>query len=159
MNLQNERIRFRKSFARVVALSIVFTMFIAFTPSATFNPLTIIMLIGCEFLPEAPMYFVGGMVISSAWTCFIANRVLNWKEGRIWLMSFAVSFFVYIGILALLFYYDIQLINIPTISEYVYLVFLLQYLSAVICFSFSQLLLLMTYYILSAITQKLKHKD
>ena len=159
MNLQNERIRFRKSFARVVALSIVFTMFIAFTPSATFNPLTIIMLIGCEFLPEAPMYFVGGMVISSAWTCLIANRILNWKEGRIWLMSFAVSFFVYIGILFLCFYYEINPINFQAISEYVYLVFLLVYLCAVICFSFSQLLLLLSYYIISAILQKQKQKD
>ena len=159
MNLQNERIRFRKSFARVVALSIVFTMFIAFTPSATFNPLTIIMLIGCEFLPEAPMYFVGGMVISSAWTCLIANRILNWKEGRIWLMSFAVSFFVYIGILFLCFYYEINPINIQAISEYVYLVFLLVYLCTVICFSFSQLLLLLSYYIISAILQKQKQKD
>ena len=159
MNLQNERIRFRRSFARVVALSIVFTMFIAFTPSATFNPLTIIMLIGCEFLPEAPMYFVGGMVISSAGTCFIANRILNWKEGRIWLMSFAVSFFVYIGILFLCFYYEINPINIQAISEYVYLVFLLVYLCTVICFSFSQLLLLLSYYIISAILQKQKQKD
>ena len=159
MNTQISKNGFPMKCARVVALSIAFTMFIAFTPSATFNPLTIIMLIGCEFLPDAPMYFVGGMVISSAGTCFIANRILNWKEGRIWLMSFAVSFFVYIGILALLFYYDIQLINIPTISEYVYLVFLLGYLSAVICFSFSQLLLLISYYIISAILQKQKQKD
>lgn len=159
MNLQNERIRFRRSFARVVALSILFTMFIAFTPSAAFNPLTIIMLIGCEFLPEGPMYFVGGMVISSAGTCFIANRILNWKEGRIWLMSFAVSFLVYIGILFLCFYYEINPINIQAISEYVYLVFLLGYLCAVICFSFSQLLLLLSYYIISAILQKQKQKD
>ena len=126
MNTQISKNGFPMKYVRVVVLSILFTMFIAFTPSATFNPLTIIMLIGCEFLPEGPMYFVGGMVISSAGTCFIANRILNWKEGRIWLMSFAVSFLVYIGILFLCFYYEINPINIPTISEYVYLVFLLQ---------------------------------
>lgn len=158
MNTQISKNGFPMKCARVVALSILFTMFIAF-PGTPFNPLSIIMLICYEYIPEGPMYFVGGMVISSAGTCFIANRILNWKEGRIWLMSFAVSFLVYIGILFLCFYYEINPINIQAISEYVYLVFLLVYLCTVICFSFSQLLLLLSYYIISAILQKQKQKD
>lgn len=77
----------------VLLLSILHVCASAYTVNNAMNPLLILLLFTYTAWSEFYTYFIGGMIVQCVVTYFLARLILNWRNKKVWLISFAVCIF------------------------------------------------------------------
>ena len=97
----------------VLLLSILHVCASAYTVNNAMNPLLILLLFTYTAWSEFYTYFIGGMIVQCVVTYFLARLILNWRNKKVWLISFAVCIFNQFLFCDFFTNYDSQLINLP----------------------------------------------
>ena len=103
----------------VLLLSILHVCASAYTVNNAMNPLLILLLFTYTAWSEFYTYFIGGMIVQCVVTYFLARLILNWRNKKVWLISFAVCIFIQFLFCDFFTNYDSQLINLPIIHMYI----------------------------------------
>ena len=132
----------------VLLLSILHVCASAYTVNNAMNPLLILLLFTYTAWSEFYTYFIGfigGMIVQCVVTYFLARLILNWRNKKVWLISFAVCIFNQFLFCDFFTNYDSQLINLPIINMFVEKIGMWHYVNNVIFFSIGQLLFVLLY--------------
>lgn len=129
----------------VLLLSILHVCASAYTVNNAMNPLLILLLFTYTAWSEFYTYFIGGMIVQCVVTYFLARLILDWRNKKVWLISFAVCIFIQFLFCDFFTNYDSQLINLPIINMFVEKIGMWHYVNNVIFFSIGQLLFVLLY--------------
>lgn len=123
----------------------------AYTVNNPLNPLLILMMITYTAWSEFITYFVGGMIIQCVVTSFLSYFILEWRNYKVWLISFLICLCLQIYLTDFLINYHSQIIDLSCINEFDDKIGMEYYINNVIFFSIIQLLYLILYQLLSSL--------
>lgn len=149
--MNNINLPFSK-FLIVVVLALLHVCASAYTVNNALNPLLLLMIMTYTLWSEFITYYIGGMVIQCVVTSFLAFFLLEWRNKKVWLISFLICLCVQIYFCDFFINYHSQIIDIPSVNEFVEKIGMIYYVNDVIFFSVSQLLYLILYTLLSSLS-------